>query len=138
MVDDPTSRKFLVYAAVTGSLGVLIGAFGAHGLPGFLADQGADAETITKRIDQFDTAARYHLIHAVAILALASVPFGSPERRMWVARFFVAGIVLFSGSLYLLVLTGVTKLGAVTPLGGLSWIFAWLALIGVARKSRHT
>ncbi|TWT52473.1 hypothetical protein Pla22_00970 [Rubripirellula amarantea] len=137
MNDDSTSRRILVYAAVTGALGVLIGAFGAHGLPDFLARQGVDPETLTKRLAQFDTGARYHLVHATALFALASLGFGSPESRRWAARFFLAGIILFSGSLYLLVFTGITKFGMVTPLGGLSWIIGWATLAVVSRKSKH-
>jgi uncharacterized membrane protein YgdD (TMEM256/DUF423 family) len=67
-------------------------------------------------------------------LALASVPFGSTSSRRWVARLFVIGLFLFSGSLYALVLSNTPILGAITPIGGLCWIVAWLMLVLVARR----
>jgi len=125
---DASDRSILILAAVCGSLGVLIGAFGAHGLPNFLADKGLPEATILKRLDQFDVGARYHLIHAVALLALAAIPLGSDVLRSRIAWMFVGGIVLFSGSLYLLVLINQPKFGAITPIGGVTWIVAWLFL----------
>jgi len=125
---DASDRSILILAAVCGSLGVLIGAFGAHGLPNFLADKGLPEATILKRLDQFDVGARYHLIHAVALLALAAIPLGSDVLRSRIAWMFVGGIVLFSGSLYLLVLINQPKFGAITPIGGVTWIVAWLLL----------
>jgi len=122
-------------AAILGGLGVVIGAFGAHGMPTFLENQGHAPELIQKRLDQFDVGARYHLVHAVTLLALGCVTWGSDRIRGWVYRLMVMGIFLFSGSLYLLVLTNQPRLGAVTPLGGLSWIIAWTLLIFFAKSS---
>tara|TARA_R110002049_G_scaffold2750_2_gene21393 strand:+ start:97171 stop:97581 length:411 start_codon:yes stop_codon:yes gene_type:complete len=125
-------------AAIAGALGVIIGAFGAHGLEdtirrvGFYDNDALTAELIEKRLDQFDVAARYHLAHAVALLALAGVSIGKPQRRILAMWLFTAGIALFSGSLYLLVLTNTPWLGAITPLGGLAWIAAWLSLLSVS------
>lgn len=119
-------HQLLRIAAVCGALGVIIGAFGAHGLPDHLAARIDDPEVITKRIAQFDTAARYHLIHAVAILALSAIPCQNVKRQQWCGYLFLVGTLLFSGSLYVLVATNMTWLGAITPLGGLSWIAAWL------------
>ncbi len=124
-----------MYAAISGALGVLLGALGAHGLGTLLADLGQDAELIPKRLSQFDTGVRYHLIHSVALLALAAMPLGTPRSRRWVSRLFVLGIFLFSGSLYALVISNVPQLGMVTPLGGLCWIFGWLMLLAVARPA---
>ncbi|KAA5543245.1 DUF423 domain-containing protein [Roseiconus nitratireducens] len=121
-------RWLIVVAALAGASGVIIGAFGAHGLSGFLEDRGASAELLEKRLAQFDTGARYHLVHAVALLALVGIRPGRPRVLQGVAILFVAGIVLFSGSLYLLVLTNTPWLGAVTPLGGVAWIVAWALL----------
>lgn len=118
--------QLLRIAAVCGALGVMIGAFGAHGLPNYLADRIDDPAVIAKRIAQFDTSARYHLVHAVALLALAAIPSQNHKRQQWCGYLFVLGIILFSGSLYLLVATNTPRLGAITPLGGLSWIAAWL------------
>ncbi|TWU26986.1 hypothetical protein Pla52o_08420 [Novipirellula galeiformis] len=121
-------------AAICGALGVLIGAFGAHGLAGFLESRGLDAETIAKRSDQFDVGARYHLVHAVVLLSLAAVPFGADRIRRVASWLFLLGIVFFSGSLYLLVVFNVPKFGAVTPIGGLLWIFGWITLLGLVKN----
>jgi uncharacterized membrane protein YgdD (TMEM256/DUF423 family) len=135
VIDDSLSRRIIVYASITGALGVLLGALGAHGLGTLLAELGHDADLIPKRLSQFDTGVRYHLFHSVALLALAAIPYGTPGSRRWVSRLFLLGIFLFSGSLYALVLSNVTQLGMVTPLGGLCWIFGWLMLLAVARPS---
>ncbi|MCC9602960.1 DUF423 domain-containing protein [Stieleria sp. JC731] len=121
------NRGILLTAAVTGALGVIIGAFGAHGLEDFIAGYSQEPEHIAKRLAQFDTGARYHLVHAVALVALASLPVARATRVA--AVLFVAGVILFSGSLYVLVLTDTSWLGAITPLGGLAWIFAWASLM---------
>lgn len=125
----------IIYAAITGSSGVLLGALGAHGLDILLAELGHDADVIPKRLSQFDTGVRYQLIHAVALLALAAMPYGTPGSRRWVSHLFLLGIFLFSGSLYVLVLSNVSQLGMITPLGGLCWIIGWLMLLTVARPS---
>jgi uncharacterized membrane protein YgdD (TMEM256/DUF423 family) len=109
-------------AAVTGALGVALGAFGAHGLRQVVDDPGL--------LDVWDTGARYHLVHAVALLAVARA-----DVPRWVPRLWVAGIVLFSGSLYAMTLTGVRALGAVTPLGGLCFIAGWALLARSAPPS---
>ena len=115
--DDP-SPWFFRAAAAFGFLGVALGAFGAHGLEKVFAANG--------RRGTWETAALYHLVHAVALLALANQrPF---PRGPW--TLLAVGIVVFSGSLYLLAYTGVTRLGAVTPLGGVCFLagWAWLAV----------
>ncbi|WP_182869467.1 DUF423 domain-containing protein [Rhodopirellula sp. JC639] len=125
---NPPDRFLLVAAAITGATGVALGAFAAHGLDGFLQSQGLEPDLIAKRVDQFETGSRYHLVHAVVLLALSGLPShgGSMVRR--VGGLFLAGIALFSGSLYVLVLTGTPWLGAITPLGGVAWIIAWVLL----------
>ncbi len=128
VIDNELSRRIVVTAALCGAAGVLIGAFGAHGLDGFLESRGHSAELIRERLDVFDVGVRYHLVHAVALLALAGIPIGSVAGRKWVARLMLLGLLLFSGSLYLLVITDTPVLGAITPLGGLCWVFAWLLL----------
>jgi uncharacterized membrane protein YgdD (TMEM256/DUF423 family) len=135
VIDDPLSRRIIIYAAITGAFGVLLGALGAHGLGTLLAELGHDSDLIPKRLTQFDTGVRYHLLHSVALLALAAMPYGTPGSRRWVSRLFLLGIFLFSGSLYALVLSNVTQLGMITPLGGLCWILGWLMLLAVARPS---
>jgi uncharacterized membrane protein YgdD (TMEM256/DUF423 family) len=100
-------------AAVTGFLAVALGAFGAHGLKALLAQNGTAGV--------WEKAVFYHFIHAVMLFVLAErKPF--PAAAWWS---FLAGIVFFSGSLYLLALTNVRWLGAVTPIGGFSFLFGW-------------
>lgn len=103
-------------------MAVVAGAFGAHALRGRL--QPAD-------LSVWETAARYHLIHAVALLAIA---LGVPVSRAQLPFGLMAlGILIFSGSLYVLALSGVRWLGAVTPLGGLCMIAGWLAIAWAMR-----
>ena len=103
-------------AAVFGFLAVALGAFGAHGLKATLLANGT--------LPIWETAAHYHLAHAVALLVL-----GLRENAARAAfLLFVAGIVIFSGSLYVLAVTNVRWLGAITPLGGLCLLGGWLAL----------
>lgn len=118
-------RTLIVIGAASGLLAVAAGAFGAHLLrPIFAGHAGAEST--------FETAVRYHMVHSLALLAAAWAatrwPVSSAALSGWM---FLAGIVLFSGSLYLLALTGIRWLGAVAPLGGLAFILGW-ALLGVA------
>jgi uncharacterized membrane protein YgdD (TMEM256/DUF423 family) len=122
-------RIWLFIAAVNGGLAVLCGAFAAHGLSGRLSP---DALGI------FETGARYHMYHALAMGLAALLP-GEPgvRRARTAAALFLAGIVLFSGSLYLLALTGARVLGFVTPLGGLAFVAGWLFLaLAALRQTR--
>ncbi|HSR42385.1 MAG TPA: DUF423 domain-containing protein [Longimicrobiales bacterium] len=114
-------RTFVVLGCVFAFLGVALGAFGAHGLRGRVAP--ADLEI-------YETGVRYQVYHALALLAAAWVAGRWPGAATTAAGWlFVAGIVVFSGSLYLLVLTGARWLGAVTPLGGLAFLAGWAALL---------
>lgn len=117
-------RWVLVAAGVSGALAVMLGAFGAHALESAIAP---DARAV------YDTAVRYHFLHTLALFAGALAPAaGCPYRPLAVAcGAWLAGTVVFSGSLYLLALTGAGWLGAITPLGGLALIGGWVAL-GVA------
>jgi len=104
------------------ALGVIIGAFGAHAL-------GARLDAYSKGI--YETGVAYHFYHALGLLVVSFLPrMGalSAPRAAWVCALLLAGIVLFSGSLYALAISGVRMLGAVTPFGGLSFIAAWLLL----------
>jgi len=121
-------RPLLLASAVNGFLGVALGAFGAHGLEKRLAE----LPDVARRLAWWDTASHYHLLHAVALAAIALAADRLPGP--WVGRAGVAmlvGIVLFSGSLYAMTLTGATALGAITPLGGVGFLLGWLAL-GIA------
>ena len=111
-----TNSAAVRIAAVLGLLGVILGAFGAHGLKEVLARN--ETSTI------WEKAVFYHLIHAVMLFILGG---RSPmQSGPWLS--FFAGILLFSGSLYLLALTKIHWLGAITPLGGLSFLVGWLWL----------
>jgi uncharacterized membrane protein YgdD (TMEM256/DUF423 family) len=111
-----------------GALAVLCGAFAAHGLSARLD---ANAREV------FETGARYHMYHALAMGLAAFAMRGPAEGRARMAAIlFLIGIILFSGSLYLLALTGNTVLGFVTPFGGLAFIAGWIALGLAALKSR--
>jgi uncharacterized membrane protein YgdD (TMEM256/DUF423 family) len=120
-------RHFLGIGALSACVAVAAGAFGAHGLRDVVS---AD------RLVVWETAARYQMYHALGLLIvayLASQKSAGPARvGGWL---FVAGTILFSGSLYALTLTGITILGAITPLGGLAFIAGWLVLAwGVWRR----
>jgi uncharacterized membrane protein YgdD (TMEM256/DUF423 family) len=129
-------RHWLIITAICGALGVGLGAYGAHGLSSFLEQRfPGDAAEQSKLLDIWNTAASYHLLHAVALLA--TVPLMRITSR-WQARlaatFFLAGIVIFSGSLYALVLSDIRILGAITFIGGLCLIIGWLTLAFVVIK----
>jgi uncharacterized membrane protein YgdD (TMEM256/DUF423 family) len=117
-------RTFLFVAALAGLTGVAFGAFGAHGLRGKLSPD---------MLAVFETAVRYQMYHALAIfgVGLLLAPMGG-----WLIRtagwLFTAGIVIFSGSLYALALTGNTMLGAITPIGGLAFLAGWACLLVAA------
>lgn len=106
-------------AGWVGAFAVAAGAFGAHALK----DQ-----VTPERLEVWKTATHYHLIHAVVLLFLALLPPSNPPIPRTVPVLFIAGILVFSGSLYLLVLLDLPILGAVTPLGGLCLIGAWASL----------
>jgi uncharacterized membrane protein YgdD (TMEM256/DUF423 family) len=110
-------------AALLLALAVMLGAFGAHGLKDRL-----DAYSM----DVYQKAVFYHFIHAMGLLLVSLAP--RTAGLIWVHLLLLAGILIFSGSLYLLAVTGVRTLGAITPLGGLSFIAAWLLLAWSLRK----
>ena len=111
-------RTFLLIGALAGVVGVTLGAFGAHGLR---------ARLTPDLLAVFETGVRYHMYHALAILGVASVAERLQASRLVLASgwLFLAGIILFSGSLYLLAVTGVRVLGAITPFGGVAFLLGW-------------
>jgi uncharacterized membrane protein YgdD (TMEM256/DUF423 family) len=113
-------RTFLLVGALAGFLAVTFGAFGAHALRERLSPE---------MLAVFETGVRYHMYHALALLLVSAM---MPRLGGWLVVasgwLFTAGIVLFSGSLYLLALTGVTILGAITPIGGLAFLVGWACL----------
>jgi uncharacterized membrane protein YgdD (TMEM256/DUF423 family) len=124
-------RPLILAAGLNGLLAVALGAFGAHGLKTMLAGT-ADA---AQRLEWWETAARYQMSHALALGLLAwlasRVAWGGIAVGGWA---FVAGIVLFSGSLYAMTLTGVRALGAVTPVGGVGLLVGWLVIVLAALR----
>ena len=125
----PTAKLFVLLGALAGAAGVALGAFGAHALKARLPP---DALAL------WQTAVQYHFWHALGLLAIGLlIALALPGSMLlrWAGWLMVAGIVLFSGSLYALALTGVRALGAVTPLGGVAWIAAWVLLAVAAWRS---
>ncbi|MDQ8184754.1 DUF423 domain-containing protein [Pelagicoccus sp. SDUM812002] len=123
-VSIPISIERLTVAALIAAAGIGLGAFGAHGLePQLVANDS---------VDTWDTAVLYHLAHAVALFVLAVN--ADKVASKWAFRLWVAGILLFSGSLYALALTKWSLLGPVTPLGGVAFIAGWISVIFENRK----
>ncbi|MEM7085369.1 MAG: DUF423 domain-containing protein [Bacteroidota bacterium] len=117
-------KKIVVIASILGAITIAIGAFGAHGLKQLV---GAEA------ISSFETGVRYQMYHVIALLVIGFATPLSVKTKTWVLRFFCFGILLFSGSIYLLALKeampfSVKFLGPITPLGGLLFILGWLRL----------
>lgn len=118
-------RLALFGAGILGFLAVALGAFGAHGLKARLGPLPDGA----LRLEWWSTAAHYHLVHALALVAVAFLATRSSSVAVVVAAVgFVLGVVLFSGSLYAMTLTGVRALGAVTPFGGLAFLVGWASI----------
>jgi uncharacterized membrane protein YgdD (TMEM256/DUF423 family) len=119
--------RFAVAGAISAFLAVAAGAFGAHALKARLSPE---------MLQVFETGARYQMYHALALFA-AAVLAADPGNRpaVWAGRLFILGTVLFSGSLYALALSGLGRLGMITPLGGVAFLAGWLALALAARRS---
>ncbi|MFD3257771.1 DUF423 domain-containing protein [Paenibacillus lentus] len=113
-------RRIAGIGAIIMLLAVALGAFGAHVLEPVIQDS----------IETYKTGVQYHMIHGIAMIlvALAAGTWGDSNKLRWAARLFLIGIVLFSGSLYLLSVAGWRWLGPITPLGGVSFIAGWLML----------
>jgi len=130
-------KKNTFWASILGALGVILGAFGAHALRDTLADAGAT--------QTWDTAVKYHLIHAVALLALAALAEARAAKAIsrqrllgWAGRCWIVGVMLFSGSLYVLALGGPKWLGPITPLGGLVLIAGWVLVAASGWRDRNS
>lgn len=129
MARADASRRWAVAGAVSAAIAVAAGAFGAHALR---------ARVDARALEVWETAARYQMYHALALLAVAWLAERNPASRAlplagWA---FIAGTVVFSGSLYLMTLTGMTWLGAITPLGGVGFLVGWGAVAWGAREPR--
>ena len=121
------AKLFITLASLSGMLAVMFGAFGAHALRSRLDDYAMGV---------FQTAVQYHFYHSLALLAVGIVALSQPQTVLLKSSgwLFLIGILVFSGSLYLLGITGVRWLGAVTPLGGLAFIGGWACLAASAWK----
>lgn len=116
----------IIVAACSGFAAVALGAFGAHGLKGMLAPY---------LMDVFQTGVQYQFYHTLALLMTGLWQHHAPQRALSIAGgAFTLGIILFSGSLYVLALSGTHWLGAITPLGGLAFLVGWAALVAAAIK----
>ena len=114
-------RVFFIIGSLSAFIAVALGAFATHGLKNRLSQE---------MVDIFDVGVRYHFYHALALLAVAWASSRWPRVEVAAAGWlFLAGTVIFSGSLYLLSLTGVRWLGAITPIGGVAFLLGWLGLI---------
>ncbi len=129
------SKRLVRYAAILGALSVIFGAFGAHGLKKLVSPEA---------VATFETGVRYQFYHTFAILGLACLYRRMPGKLMeWANILFLSGIVLFSGSLYVLTFleatenVGLKGIGAITPLGGLCFIAGWICLFIQTFKSEE-
>lgn len=126
-----TDRSVLLAAGLLGVTGVALGALGAHALKAQLLERGMSAA--------WETAARYHIVHAVALVGFAgwlrSQPAAKPRQiERWTSLCWIVGTCLFSGSIYLLAVGGPRWLGPITPLGGIALMIGWSLLIVRAVK----
>lgn len=113
-------KQIFVTAAISGMLAVALGAFGAHILKKMITPD---------MLEVYKTGVQYHFYHTFALLATGILLYLKPSKSLKTAAYlFIAGIVLFSGSLYALAITGIKALGIITPFGGVAWLIAWLLL----------
>lgn len=123
-------RRLAFLTALLGFTGVALGAFGAHGLKTAFEGMADSAQ----RIGWWETGVRYQLFHVGAVGLTGVISWHVTNRfTAWAAGFFTTGIILFSGSLYVMCLTGATAMGIVTPIGGLFFLAGWIAFAVSAR-----
>ncbi|MBO6494787.1 MAG: DUF423 domain-containing protein [Roseivirga sp.] len=123
-----SAKLIIILAGIFGALAVGLGAFGAHGLEATLTANG--------RLDTYETAVKYQFYHTLALLLTGILLMNiNHDYFIWASWSFIIGMVIFSGSLYILSLTNVTWLGAITPIGGLALIVGWVFLILGASKA---
>lgn len=118
------AKLFLVSGFILAALGVALGAFGAHGLT---------ARVTPERVQTFETGVRYHMYHALGLMVVAWLASSWPSWQVTAGGWLlITGIIIFSGSLYILVLTDTPWLGAITPIGGVAFIAGWALLAWAA------
>jgi len=114
-------KLIFISGSILGFLSVALGAFGAHAFKDFLG--------ASNRLGTYETAVQYQMYHALALVLTALLAFQFPKTDFsWVALCFLFGVVVFSGSLYILCATGIRWMGAITPLGGLGFLAGWILL----------
>jgi len=123
------AKLFLILGSLNAMLAVILGAFGAHGLRGRLSEA---------MLNVYQTGVQYHFYHALGLIMVGMIAWHLPGSTWlkWSGGMMFAGIVIFSGSLYLLSLTQLRWLGMITPLGGLAFILSWLLLAAAVFNSR--
>lgn len=144
MTLSKSGKVLLLAGAILAALGVVIGAFGAHSLPKLISTAGLEAESevsehIRKRVANWETGARYQMYHAIGLMIAGFLSQIVPRKLCVFSGWsFAMGILLFSGSLYLLALTNTKWLGAIAPIGGTAFILGWLALAIAISKAEKT
>jgi uncharacterized membrane protein YgdD (TMEM256/DUF423 family) len=120
-------KLFLIIGAINAMLAVALGAFGAHGLEGKISE---------KYLEVWKTGVQYQMFHAMGLFVIAFLLSKFPQSSLLTASGWImfAGIVLFSGSLYVLSTSGIKVLGAITPLGGVAFVVAWILIVVAAVK----
>jgi len=124
-----TSKLIIIIGSISGAISVILGAFGAHALK--------DSLTASNRLETYETAVKYQMYHSLALILLGILMLHFQHKFLNYASYsFIIGIIIFSGSLYALCASGISKLGAITPIGGLFLIVAWILFaIGVYKTA---
>jgi len=119
-------KTVLSVAAISGLLAVALGAFGAHGLKAIISPE---------MLEVYKTGVQYQFYHTFALLAVGILMnFNQSKALKWSATLFIIGMILFSGSLYVLAISGIKALGFITPFGGVTWLAAWVLLFVHCRR----
>jgi len=121
-------KLIIIIGSISGAISVILGAFGAHALE--------ESLTASGRLDTYETAVKYQMYHSLALILLGILMIHFQHKFLNYASYsFLIGTIIFSGSLYVLCATGISKLGAITPIGGALLIAAWILLaVGVAKS----
>ena len=129
------AKTWIVLGASLGAVAVFLGAFGAHGLPGYLGTLEITGSEISRRVANWETAAKYQMYHSLALLLVGLLAARRSLVSLHLAGFSMFfGTLIFSGCLYALVLSGVKVLGAIVPIGGVLMILGWVALAVAGRS----
>lgn len=129
LVNQQSSKLYLVMIGISGFLAVAVGAFGAHALKGIIPPE---------RMVIFETGNKYHFYHTImSLIAIYFSEFTDNRIWKWASGFFLIGIVFFSFSLYALAITGIKILGAITPFGGVCFLVGWAFILFASIQSRN-